>query len=75
MTFPLSPAAQSILTAVEDCYEVCALEGWEEPCAAAVLRAVADLVAAPHYVRDWTRWGVRRDILAIADELEDGAAT
>jgi hypothetical protein len=82
MTVPLSPAAQAIVAAFDERYELLGpLEGnWQEVCIADALRAAADQVVPdePDYMRaavpstDW--WdkhdSIRSELLAIATELE-----
>jgi len=60
----LSPAASSIVQAFDDRYELLGglEENWQEDCLAAALRALA--------VRINGADAIRRDFLAIADELE-----
>ena len=60
----LSPAASSIVQAFDDRYELLGglEENWQEDCLAAALRALA--------VRINGADAIRRDCLAIADELE-----
>jgi len=60
----LSPAASSIVRAFDDRYELLGglEENWQEDCLAAALRALA--------VRINGADAIRRDILAIAAELE-----
>jgi hypothetical protein len=70
----LSPAAQAIVAAFDDRYELCPLEdNWQEVCIAAALRAAADQVV-PHTAartdRAANRRKVRSELLAIATELE-----
>ena len=77
---PLSPAAQAIVTAFDDRYELLGPleDDWQERCLAAALRAVADQVVPliPLDLRYITedRWNalddIRAEILAIAAELE-----
>jgi hypothetical protein len=79
----LSPAAQAIVQAFDDRYELLGPleDDWQEQCLAAVLRAVADQAAPelPHSELGDPEilkgiWGERRacraEILAIAAELE-----
>ena len=77
----LSPAAQAIVQAFDDRYELLGPleDDWQEQCLAAVLRAVADQVV-PHpgrypmneYMEGLrnAKHDVRAKILAIATELE-----
>ena len=59
----LSPAAQSVLQAFDDRYEIYTFnENWQEECLAAALRALA--------VRINGADDIRQDVLDIADELE-----
>ena len=59
----LSLAAQAVLQAFDDRYEIGAFnENWQEECLAAALRALA--------VRINGADAIRQDILDIADELE-----
>ena len=59
----LSPAAQSVLQAFDDRYEIVTFdENWQEKCLAAALRALA--------VRIKGADAIRQDVLDIADELE-----
>ena len=59
----LSPAAQAVLQAFDDAYEIGAFqENWQEECLAAVLRALA--------VRINGADAIRQDVLDIAAELE-----
>ena len=63
MTTPLSPAAQAVLDAFDDCYKIGMFkDDWQEECLAAALRALA--------VRINGADAIRQDILDIADELE-----
>jgi hypothetical protein len=77
----LSPAAQAIVKAFDDRYELLGPleDDWQEQCLAAALRALADQVV-PHPgrypmnsymdgIRD-AKHDVRKAILAIATELE-----
>ena len=59
----LSPAAQAVLDAFDDCYEIgMFVENWQGECLAAALRALA--------VRINGADAIRQDVLDIADELE-----
>jgi hypothetical protein len=79
----LSPAAQAIVQAFDDRYELLGPleDDWQEQCLAAALRAAADQAAPelPHSELDDPEilkgiWGERRacraELLAIATELE-----
>ena len=70
----LSPAAQAIVQAFDDRYELLGPleDDWQEQCLAAVLRAVADQVVSKRtaFISPGTAAGIRADILAIATELE-----
>ena len=82
----LSPAAASIVRAFDDRYEMSMFnENWQEDCIAAALRAAADQVMREEQkpvpdedsVVEMQIWAVvnqrqrtRRQLLAIADELE-----
>ena len=60
----LSPAAQSVLQAFDDCYEIGMFdENWQGECLADAFRALA--------VRINGADAIRQDILDIADELEN----
>jgi hypothetical protein len=82
---PLSPAAQAVLDAFSERYELCGPfdDNWQELCLAAAFRAVADQVVPyeSHPVesqfwdyeseREWqNNHHVRLQLLAIADELD-----
>jgi hypothetical protein len=78
---PFSPAAQSIVKAFDDRYELLGpLESdWQEQCIAAALYATADLVAPkidPPYSNSYTEgmyeshMYIRRQLLVIASKLE-----
>ena len=73
----LSPAAQAIVKAFDDRYELLGpLEGdWQEQCIAAALGALADQVVSKRtaFLSPGTAAGIREDILAIATELEGHA--
>ena len=74
----LSPAAQAVLDAFDDCYEIgMFVENWQGECLAAALKAAADQVVpeqgCPIYgltQRENERQQVRSQLLAIAAELE-----
>ena len=60
----LSPAAQAVLDAFDDCYEIGMFaENWQGECLAAALRALA--------VRINGADAIRQDVLDIAAELEN----
>ena len=68
MPEPLSPAAQSVLQAFDDCYEIGMFdENWQGECLAVALRAAADQVEQK--LRGFSREACQ-EIRAIADELE-----
>jgi len=75
---PLSPAAQAIVTAFDDQYENCGHwdDDWQEQCLAAALRAAADQVVPEGgvFLSSASAARTRRDILAIAAELEGSNA-
>jgi len=77
----LSPAAQAILKAFDDRYELIGPleDDWQEQCIAAALRAAADQVVPREPLHggnqrsEWernARQSSRDELLAIADELE-----
>jgi len=72
----LSPAAQAVLDAFHDRYEIVMFnDDWREDCLAAALRAVADQVIPTNalYARSCCESAceyTRADLLAIATELE-----
>ena len=77
MTEPLSPAAQAVLASVDDLYNYGCPE--DHDIAAAVLRAAADQIVPEEtwlgteescYAYYRQRCNTRRDLLAIAAELE-----
>ena len=82
----LSPTTRAIVAAFDDCYELCGPfdDNWQELCLAAALRAAANAVV-PEQGREhrgtafsWGAWAgrqnTRRDLLAIAAELEGSDA-
>ena len=70
MTTPLSPAAQAIVKAFDDRYELCGpFDDWQELCIAAALRAVAVQVV-PVDCGSRRQCNIHRALLAIAAELE-----
>ena len=82
MPEPLSPAAQSVLQAFDDCYEIGMFdENWQGECLAVALRAAADQVVPDKCppIEDFNEFDQgyaaahithRADLLAIATELE-----
>ena len=70
----LSPAAQAIVKAFDDRYELLGPleDDWQEQCLAAAIRAVAEQVVSLRtpFLSPGTAAGIRADILAIATELE-----
>ena len=74
----LSPAAQGIAQAFNDRYELCGPfdDNWQELCLAAALRAVADQVVPEGgvFLSTASAARTRRDVLAIAAELEGSNA-
>ena len=78
---PLSPAAQAIVKAFDDRYELLGPleDDWQEQCLAAVLRVAADQLQLAMPLGDTdadagvfaAHHAIREDILAIATELEN----
>lgn len=78
---PLSPAAQAIVAAFNDRYELHWEKNWREACLASALRALADavvmkesapvLMRGPDLERQCQRQHTRKQILSIATELEN----
>jgi hypothetical protein len=77
-TFRAALARWSIVQAFDDRYELLGglEENWQEDCLAAALRAAADQVVpyvhSPGGCREGERQCVRRELLAIATELDGG---
>jgi hypothetical protein len=74
----LSPAAQAIVKAFDDRYELPWEDDWQEQCLAAALRALADQLQLAMPLGDTdadagvfaAHHAIRKAILAIATELE-----
>ena len=73
MPKPLSPAAQAIVQAFDDRYELLGPleDDWQEQCLAAAIGALADQVVSKRtaFLSPGIAAGIREDILAIATEL------
>ena len=82
----LSPAAQAVLDAAWEEMKYASMPSLRKGAAAALRAAADQVVPEenepieppgygsgrepPGYVADWTRWSIRRDLLALAAELE-----